>query len=105
MWACLGESSLFRGQLLYVRNVGVRAVYKVDDEDKMMTPGEVAELFRVDPKTVTRWATGGRLASIKTPGGHRRFRTKVVMEYLRRNGRDGINPAELDDETATGVRS
>lgn len=38
-----------------------------------MTPGEVAALFRVDPKTVTRWAAAGRMRSIRTPGGHRRF--------------------------------
>ena len=42
--------------------------------ERLLTPGEVASLFRVDPKTVTRWATAGRIGSIRTPGGHRRFR-------------------------------
>ena len=42
--------------------------------DRLLTPGEVATLFRVDPKTVTRWASAGRIGSIRTPGGHRRFR-------------------------------
>jgi excisionase family DNA binding protein len=46
--------------------------------DKLLTPGEVAKLFRVDPKTVTRWAWGGKLPSIQTPGGHRRFRERDV---------------------------
>jgi excisionase family DNA binding protein len=41
--------------------------------DVLLTPGEVAALFRVDPKTVTRWAKAGRIASIRTLGGHRRF--------------------------------
>ncbi|MGI8696193.1 MAG: BldC family transcriptional regulator [Mycobacteriales bacterium] len=47
-----------------------------------MTPGEVAALFRVDPKTVTRWASAGRIRSIRTPGGHRRFLESEVMALL-----------------------
>lgn len=39
----------------------------------LLTPGEVAALLRVDPKTVTRWARSGILDSIRTPGGHRRY--------------------------------
>ncbi len=48
----------------------------------MLTPGEVASLFRVDPKTVTRWAASGRISSIRTPGGHRRFRESEVRALL-----------------------
>lgn len=51
--------------------------------DRLMKPGEVAEVFRVDPKTVTRWAAAGRLSSIRTPGGHRRFRKSEVEALLR----------------------
>lgn len=51
-------------------------------DDPLLTPAEVAEIFRVDPKTVTRWAAAGRLGSIKTLGGHRRFRTSVVEAAL-----------------------
>jgi excisionase family DNA binding protein len=51
-------------------------------EDRLLTPGEVASLFRVDPKTVTRWATAGRIGSIRTPGGHRRFRESEVKALL-----------------------
>jgi excisionase family DNA binding protein len=40
---------------------------------QLLTPGEVAVMFRVDPKTVTRWASAGRIGSVRTPGGHRRF--------------------------------
>lgn len=50
-----------------------------------MTPGEVAELFRVDSKTVTRWAQRGWIASLKTPAGHRRFR-RVDVEKLLADG-------------------
>lgn len=50
--------------------------------DELMTPGEVARLFRVDPKTVTRWAAAGRIEAIKTPGGHTRFRRSAVEAAL-----------------------
>ena len=39
-------------------------------------------MFRVDPKTVTRWAAAGRISSIRTPGGHRRFRESEVRALL-----------------------
>lgn len=51
-------------------------------QEQLLTPGEVATLFRVDPKTVTRWATAGRIGSIRTPGGHRRFRESEVRTLL-----------------------
>lgn len=54
--------------------------------DRLMTPGEVASLFRVDPKTVTRWATAGRIEAVRTPGGHRRFRESQIRALLREQG-------------------
>ncbi len=53
-----------------------------NSQEQLLTPGEVATLFRVDPKTVTRWATAGRIGSIRTPGGHRRFRESEVKAML-----------------------
>jgi excisionase family DNA binding protein len=60
--------------------------------ERLLTPGEVAVLFRVDPKTVTRWASAGRLGSIRTPGGHRRFREAEVRALL-----GGAGPAPVRD--------
>ena len=57
--------------------------------ERLLTPGEVALLFRVDPKTVTRWATTGRVGSIRTPGGHRRFRESEVKRLLADRDIDG----------------
>lgn len=45
----------------------------------LLTPGEVARILRVDPKTVTRWASQGRIQSVRTPGGHRRFYAAEIM--------------------------
>lgn len=51
-------------------------------EDRLLTPGEVAKRFRVDPKTATRWGKSGKIPSILTPGGHRRFRESVINAIL-----------------------
>ncbi len=54
------------------------------DQEVLLTPAEVASLFRVDPKTVTRWAKSGKLTSIRTLGGHRRYKESEVKELLLR---------------------
>jgi excisionase family DNA binding protein len=58
--------------------------------DPLLTPGEVAALFRVDPKTVSRWAAAKppRIRSVRTPGGHRRFRESEVKRLLREQDQD-----------------
>jgi excisionase family DNA binding protein len=54
--------------------------------EKLLTPAEVAALFRVDPKTVTRWARAGKLTSIRTLAagnrGHRRYRAAEVYRLM-----------------------
>ncbi len=52
------------------------------DKDELLTPAEVAELFRVNPKTVTRWARAGKISAIRTLGGHRRFRKSEILAAL-----------------------
>lgn len=52
------------------------------DSESLLTPAEVAALFRVDPKTVTRWAKAGKISSIRTLGGHRRFRESEIRALL-----------------------
>jgi excisionase family DNA binding protein len=52
------------------------------ESEALLTPAEVAAMFRVDPKTVTRWAKAGKLSSIRTLGGHRRYRESEVRELL-----------------------
>jgi excisionase family DNA binding protein len=49
------------------------------DQEVLLTPAEVASLFRVDPKTVTRWAKAGKLTAVRTLGGHRRYRQSEVQ--------------------------
>ena len=50
---------------------------RIVQTEALLTPAEVAALFRVDPKTVTRWANTGKLTALRTLGGHRRYRVEV----------------------------
>ena len=54
----------------------------MQQSETLLTPSEVATLFRVDPKTVTRWAKAGKISSIRTLGGHRRYRESEVRTLL-----------------------
>lgn len=62
-----------------------------EERERYLTPGEVAELFRVDAKTVTRWAKPGpngkppKVPSVRTPGGHHRFAERDIMALLERS--------------------
>lgn len=55
---------------------------RTPDSEPLLTPAEVAMMFRVDARTVTRWANEGRLTSIKTLGGHRRYREAEVRALI-----------------------
>jgi len=52
------------------------------ERENLLTPSEVAALFRVNPKTVTRWARSGKISAIRTLGGHRRFRESEIRSFL-----------------------
>lgn len=80
------------GTTLHFREDSMAA--PTQNPERLLTPGEVATLFRVDPKTVTRWASAGRIGSIRTPGGHRRFRESEVRGLL----------ADLTSEASAGLR-
>src|SRR5215216_4771417 len=52
------------------------------EHEALLTPSEVAAMFRVNPKTVTRWARAGKISAIRTLGGHRRFRESEIRRFL-----------------------
>ena len=52
------------------------------EPEQLLTPAEVAAMFRVNPKTVTRWARAGKISAIRTLGGHRRFRASEIKALL-----------------------
>lgn len=67
---------------------------------ELLTPSEVASLFRVDVKTVTRWARTGKLGSIRTVGGHRRYRADEVRRLLK----ESEQTIYLDEATKNAPR-
>jgi excisionase family DNA binding protein len=58
--------------------------------DELLRSHEVAVLFDVTDRTVINWAAAGKLPSIRTAGGHLRFRGEDVLALLAgRPVRDG----------------
>jgi excisionase family DNA binding protein len=57
-------------------------------DDNLLTPAEVARMFRVDPKTVTRWAQSGKINAIRTLGGHRRYHRSEIERAIEAVGAD-----------------
>jgi excisionase family DNA binding protein len=53
------------------------------DPEALLTPAEVAALFRVEPKTAANWADSGRLQTVRTLGGHRRYLKSEVLALYR----------------------
>jgi excisionase family DNA binding protein len=52
---------------------------------RLYTPAELAARFRIDSKTVARWAKTGKIPAEKivtTLGGHRRFDADWIDEQL-----------------------
>jgi excisionase family DNA binding protein len=64
----------------------------VRSPDDLLRPGQVASLFGVSPKTVSRWGEAGVLPAVRTSGGHRRFRLGDVEVLLAAHGRVGAPP-------------
>ena len=55
---------------------------RTTENDRLLTPGEVADMFRVSPKTVARWASAGKITAVRTLGGHRRYRESEALALL-----------------------
>lgn len=68
--------------------------------EELLTPAEVAAIFRVNPKTVTRWHRDGKISAIRTLGGHRRFYAKEIRRLLS-EGADGADAAAGESGAAT----
>ena len=67
------------------------SINRSSEPEVLLTPAEVAKLFRVDPKTVTRWAKAGKLTAIRTLGGHRRYRRSEVQSLLSVGAKEAKN--------------
>lgn len=52
------------------------------DDEELLRPQEVAEMFGVRVNTVARWAREGRLMALRTPGGHRRYILSAIHSII-----------------------
>lgn len=121
VWDCLGISHVAchgtrvsadrevdkLGEVLMSRqepSMGKSVISQPQPDERLLTPREVAALFRVDPKTVTRWASAGRIGSIRTQGGHRRFRETEVRALLASlTSSAPLGPKEDDSGLAVSI--
>jgi excisionase family DNA binding protein len=82
-----------------VTNFKELKVLPVSESQNLMTPAEVAALFRVDPKTVTRWADAGKMTAVRTLGGHRRYRRDEVQNLLAVGSISSVETGQNSNES------
>jgi excisionase family DNA binding protein len=66
-----------------VRKLRVMESFERPIVEQRLTSGQVAAMFGVNSGTVVRWARAGKIATMTTSGGHRRYRLSEVRELLR----------------------
>lgn len=54
-------------------------------DGQLLRTSDVASLFQVSERTVSEWARRGRIPSVRTPGGHRRYPADKVHDLLERS--------------------
>ncbi|MEA2508394.1 MAG: hypothetical protein QOG21_476 [Actinomycetota bacterium] len=69
----------------------------LDNQEELLTPAEVAALLRVTSRTVTQWAKAGKVSSIRTLGGHRRFRMQEIESLIRDSQQRAITVRDTPD--------
>jgi excisionase family DNA binding protein len=62
--------------------------------DKLLTKGEVAQMCRVEVRTVDRWLIAGKLTCYRTPSGRVLFRRNDVLIALERKPATGRSADE-----------
>jgi excisionase family DNA binding protein len=53
-------------------------------DDVYLKTSEVAKILKVSSKTVSRWASEGKLPHLVTLGGHRRFPAREIYALARK---------------------
>src|SRR5256885_13094670 len=69
--------------------------------EKLLTKGEVAQLCRVEIRTVDRWVAAGKIRCYRIPSGRLLFRKRdVLMAADRQAGGGGLEGQPCDDGRA-----
>jgi excisionase family DNA binding protein len=60
---------------------------------QLLRTADVATLFQVSERTVSDWARRGRIPSVRTPGGHRRYPATEIQRLLEA-AEQGLTPGD-----------
>lgn len=63
------------------------------DEEQWLSLSEASRLLGVHYTTLRRWADAGDVPCFRTPGGHRRFRARVLATWLGESQTVALVPA------------
>jgi excisionase family DNA binding protein len=74
-----------RDRAALLEELGGAGVLPEGMRGRLLRTREVALLFQVSERAVTDWARRGRIPSVRTPGGHRRYPADEVWALLRRS--------------------
>ena len=58
-----------------------------------LTTSQAAQLLRVSPSTLKRWAEAGNVPSERTSGGHRRFQRRDLEDFTAAHSAPSDDPA------------
>lgn len=58
----------------------------ITETPELLSTPQVAARLRVSSRTVLTWAAAGKLPSIRTPGGHRRYPAPAIEQIGREYG-------------------
>ncbi len=78
-----------RDRAALLEELGGSGVLPESISGRLLRTREVALLFQVSERAVTDWAIRGRIPSVRTPGGHRRYPADEVWALLRRSESGG----------------
>ncbi len=68
-------------QIVALYSFGVNGEKEIS-QNRFMTARDVARLFEVSPNTIARWARRGKVPSVVTPGGRRKFPREGIQQYV-----------------------
>src|SRR5690606_36606842 len=80
-----GNVERVRDREALLEELGGAGVLPEGMRGRLLRTREVALLFQVSERAVTDWARRGRIPSVRTPGGHRRYPADEVWALLRRS--------------------
>lgn len=67
-----------------------------DETPRLLTPAEVAAVFRVSPATIARWICDGKLRAVVTPSGRKLIRPQDVTAFTESRGRSSVSRGIVD---------